>query len=74
MKGIINHFNIQYMLYMCVCVCEYVYTHIVYTYDKESACNSGDPGLIPALGRPPGGGNSNQLQYSCLEKPMDREA
>ena len=35
---------------------------------KESACNSGDPGLIPGLGRSPGKGNGNPLQYSCLEK------
>ena len=39
---------------------------------KESACNLGDPGLIPGLGRCPGGGHSNPLQYSCLENPMDR--
>ena len=31
-----------------------------------------DPGLIPELGRPPGGGNGNPLHYSCLENPMDR--
>ena len=37
---------------------------------KESACNMGDPGLIP--GRSPGEGNGNPLQYSCLENPMDR--
>ena len=34
---------------------------------KESACNAGDPGLILRLGRPPGEGNGNPLQYSCLE-------
>ena len=39
---------------------------------KESACNMGDPGLIPGLGRSPGEGNGNPLQYSCLENPMDR--
>ena len=33
-----------------------------------------DPGLIPGLGRSPGEGNGNPLQYSCLENPMDREA
>ena len=38
---------------------------------KESACNAGDPGSIPGLGRSPGEGNGNPLQYSCLEKPMD---
>ena len=38
---------------------------------KESAWNSGDPGLIPELGRSPGEGNGNPLQYSCLENPME---
>ena len=41
---------------------------------KESACNAGDPGLIPGLGRSPEEGNGNPLQYSCLENPMDRGA
>ena len=36
---------------------------------KESACNAGDLGLIPGLGRFPGGGHGNPLQYSCLENP-----
>ena len=36
--------------------------------DKESACNAGDPGLIPEWGRSPGEGNDKPLQYSCLEK------
>ena len=38
---------------------------------KAFACNAGDPGLIPALGRSPGEGNGNPLQYSCLENSMD---
>ena len=38
---------------------------------KASACNAGDLGLIPGLGRFPGEGNGNPLQYSCLENPMD---
>ena len=37
---------------------------------KASAHNAGDPGLIPGLGRSPGEGNGNQLQYSCLENSM----
>ena len=41
---------------------------------KVSACNAGDPGLIPGLGRSPGEGNGNPLQYSCLENSMDRGA
>ena len=40
---------------------------------KESTCNAGDPGLIPGLGRSPGEGNGNPLQYSCLENPMEEE-
>ena len=39
---------------------------------KESACNVGDPSLIPGWRRSPGEGNGNPLQYSCLENPMDR--
>ena len=39
---------------------------------KASACNAGDLGSIPGLGRSPGEGNGNPLQYSCLENPMDR--
>ena len=39
---------------------------------KESACNAGDLGSIPELGRSPGRGHGNPLQYSCLENPMDR--
>jgi len=38
---------------------------------KESACNAGDLGLIPGLGRSPGGGHGNPLQYSGLENSMD---
>ena len=41
---------------------------------KESACNAGDPGLIPGSGRSPGEGNGNPLQYSCLENSIDRKA
>ena len=41
---------------------------------KESACNEGDPGLIPGSGRSPGEGNGNSLQYSCLTNSMDRGA
>ena len=44
--------------------------------DKESARNAraaGDMGSVPGLGRSPGGGHSNPLQYSCLENPMAEE-
>ena len=41
---------------------------------KVSACNAGDLGSIPGLGRSPEEGNGNPLQYSCLENPMVRGA
>ena len=44
---------------------------------KKSACKAGDirdAGLIPGLGRSPGGGHGNPLQYLCLENSMDRGA
>ena len=41
---------------------------------KESACNAGDPGSIPGLGRSPREENGHPLQYSCLENSMDRGA
>ena len=42
--------------------------------NKESAFSVGDLGWIPELGRSPGGGYGNPLQYSCLENPVDRGA
>ena len=44
------------------------------TANAGDAGDAGDPGSNPKLGRSPGGGNGNQLQYSCLENPMDRGA
>ena len=41
---------------------------------KASACNAGDPGSTPGLGRSPREGNGYPPQYSCLEKTMDRGA
>ena len=41
---------------------------------KNPPANAGDAGLIPGSGRPPGGGNGNPLQYSCLGNPTDRGA
>ena len=39
---------------------------------KNPPANAGDLGSIPGLGRSPGVGNGNPLQYTCLENPMDR--
>ena len=41
---------------------------------KNLPASEGDVGSIPGLGRSPGEGNGNPLQYSCLENPMDRGA
>ena len=41
---------------------------------KNLPAKAGDVSLTPGLGRSPGGGNGNPLQYSCLENPMDRGA
>ena len=55
--------------------------NLIYQWDfpgdsdgKQSAYNVGDPGSIPGLGRTPGQGNGNPLQYACLGNPMDRGA
>ena len=47
---------------------------LVVKIPPASAGGIRDPGLIPGLGRSPGEGNGNPLQYSCLENPMDRGA
>ena len=52
---------------MCVCVCM---DFCLSSQVKASACNAGDLGSIPGLGRSPGEGNGIPLQYSCLENPM----
>ena len=50
------------------------HTHTHTSVDgKESACNVGDPGLIPGSGISPGEGNGNPLQYSCRENPWTEE-
>ena len=55
--------------YICV-VCIFIYMGFPGGSDgKESACNAGDLGLIPGLGRSPGEGHGNPLQYSFLENP-----
>ena len=60
-------------LYISVCV--YIYISFPGgSHSKESACNVGNLGLIPELGKSPGEGNGSARQYSCLENPMDRGA
>ena len=54
-----------------VCMYMYIWGFPGGSDSKASACNVGDPGLIPGLGRTPGEGNGNPLQYSCLENSTD---
>ena len=71
-SGLSEH---KYNLGMYVCVYIYIWLPIWLPWwlrRSSSACNVGDSGLIPELGRAPGEGNSDPLQYSCLENPMDR--
>ena len=56
---------ISWLLLLCLCI------PLAGSYSKVSACNAGDLGSIPGLGRSPGEGNGKPLQYSCLENPMD---
>ena len=63
------------------CVCPFFLTYGVNSLvfpcgsaGKEAACNVGNLGSIPGLGRSPGGGNGYPLQYSCLEGSMGRGA
>ena len=58
-------------------VCIGYQTHVGFpggSHGEESACSAGDLGLIPGLGRSPREGNGYPIQYSCLEKSMDRGA
>ena len=65
-----QYYNIQYLQ---VSVLSLTYSHR-WLRGKESAFNTGDVSLIPGLGRSPGAGNGNSLQYCCLGNPMERGA
>ena len=77
-----KHKNICIDICVHINMCIHICIHInMYTYlksfphssvSKESACNAGDPSLIPGSGRYSGEVNGNPLQYSYLENPMDR--
>ena len=56
----------------CMCITWYSVSKGLRSLNKNSAHNMGDPASILKPGRPPGEGNGNPLQYSCLENSMDR--
>ena len=68
-----------YTLVCFVCINAYTYINVSVSNGfpggsvvKNPPANAGDLGLIPGLGRSPGDGNANTLQYSCLTNPMKR--
>ena len=62
-------------MHVCVCACcIHLKAFLVVLVVKNLPANAGDTSLIPVLGRSPGEGNVNALQFSCLENPMDRGA
>ena len=81
-----SFFLIEHYIHVCVCMCIYVCIYIyiyIYIYihgltcwlrQERSTCNVGDLGSIPRLGRSPGGGHGNSLQYFCLKNPLDGRA
>ena len=62
--------------FMCYCksITSPSFYFIYFSDGKQSACNRGDPGLIPGSGRSPGEENGSTHQYSCLENPKERGA
>ena len=62
-----------YFLFCVVFVFVFLFFMDACSDGKESACNTGDLGSIPGLGRSPGGGHGNALQCSCLENSKDEE-
>ena len=66
--------HVQYVLAKCACYHVHTWGFPGGSVVKNPCINPGDLGLIPRLGRSPGGGHGNPLQYSCLETPLDRGA
>jgi hypothetical protein len=67
------HLPISLFLKMLWTVC-YFHMDTGGSDGKESACNAEEASWIPGLGRSPGEGNGDSLQYSSLENSLDREA
>ena len=73
-----GYMGLEYLSFIIKGQILYLLSHILISgfpggsESKESACNTEDPGQVTGLGRSPGEGNGNPLQYSCLENQMDR--
>ena len=73
-KGGIYIYISPHIIYIYINLLIYIYMGFPGGSDgKESSCNKGDPDLILGLERSPGEGNGYLIQYSCLEKSMDKE-
>ena len=69
-------YKIKFLICFTGTVWEGIFIYLFFDFPggsdgKASVYNAGDLGLIPGIGRSPGEGNGNPLQYSCLENPMD---
>ena len=70
--NVLTFSGMRFLLHQCLCTSlEYIAGFPDGSVNKESACNAGDLGSIPGLGRSPREGNGNPLQYSWLENSMD---
>ena len=65
-------YSVLYLVFSFSIQCGYIWGFLVVKNLPANAGDVRDLGLIPGSGRSPGGGYSNPLQNSCLEKPMDR--
>ena len=77
MRYLISHISLilsVFTSYMCVYIYREREDFPGGSDSKASVYNAGDPGSSPALGRSPGAGKGNPLQYYCLKNPMDRGA
>ena len=70
-----RHFAFGGMLTCCKCFSDLQASQVALAVKNlpASAGEARDEGSVPALGRSPGGGSGNPLQYSCLENPLDKE-
>ena len=73
LKSLLQHHSSKASILWCLTLFTVQLSHLDLTTRKTIAVyNVGDPGSSPGLGRSPGEGNGNPLQYYCLENPMDR--
>ena len=70
----LRHFCRETKTYIHTKICIQMFISAGSSDGKDSTYSAADLALIPGLGRPPGGGHGDPLQYSCLENPVGRGA